>query len=485
MSPEPTMEPLLYVDGEWRAAEGGATFEVLSPIDGEPASRPAAATMADVDRAVAAAVAAQRSYRWQDPFSRAALMESIAAAIDARAEELATAITAEMGKPIGEARGEAGSASGHFRVAAAEVRRLGGEVLPVADPGKRVWTVRQPHGVFAFVTAFNYPAGIPAEYIAPALAVGNGVVLKPSPQTPGVAAVLVSSLADAGVPDGLVNLITTADTAVASHLVSHPGVAGVGFTGSTAVGRQIAALAAGKELVLELGGNGPTVVLDDADVELAAAAIARSSFRNAGQICTAAGRVLAASSVEDELAAGISAAAGVLVLGDPREPETTIGPLAHAGVAGQVRTHLEDAVAQGARVVHGGAAVPGFATDLYFEPTVLAGLSAEATAIREETFGPVAPVAAFDDDEAILEAANSLPFGLSAAVFTRDLRRAHFFAERLEAGQVTVNDATTYGEQHIPFGGWGGEAGTGRLGGRYAQESFSQLKTIAMEVFGG
>jgi acyl-CoA reductase-like NAD-dependent aldehyde dehydrogenase len=473
----------LLIDGRWTGAQDGATETVASPIDGLPVARVAAAAPADVELAVAAAGAAYERHRWRTAFTRAQELHAVADAIEARRDELAAAIVAEAGKPLAEARGEALSAASHFRLAAEEATRVNGETIPVADPRKRVLTWRMPKGVYAIVTAFNFPAGIPAEYIAPALAGGNAVILKPAPTTPGVAAILAECVQQGGVPDGLFNLLTGSSVEMAEALTSHPGVVGVGFTGSTAVGERVARSAAGKELVLELGGNGPLIVLADADLDAAARAVAASSFGNAGQVCTGVGHVLAATAVHDELVAAVAGHAGALVLGDPRDEATTLGPLNHAGVADNVEAHVADARERGAQVAAGGARAADRPTPLYFEATVLADVPEQALVLREETFGPVAPIARMKTDAELVAAARRTGFGLSSAVFTRDLERAFWFAERLDTGQVTINDTTKYGERHLPFGGWAGtRSGTGRLGARYAIETFTQLRTVAFDI---
>jgi acyl-CoA reductase-like NAD-dependent aldehyde dehydrogenase len=361
--------------------------------------------------------------------------------------------------------------------------RLVGETIPVADPGKRVITWRQPKGVWAVVTAFNYPVMIPAEYAAPALAAGNAVIVKPAPTVAGVAAIFASCIQDADLPPGLFNVLTGRSADMARHLVAHDGVVGVGFTGSWEVGRQIARAAAEKDTILEMGGNGPIVVLDDADLEAAVRAVAISSFRNSGQICVAAGRVLVSESVHDELVEGVLEDARNQRLGDPRLPETTLGPLNHEGVARRVTEHVRDANERGASVLIGGERATGFPTDLYFPATVITNVEKSARVLLDETFGPVAPFYRGASDEELLAVANAASQGLNSAVFTRDLSRAFHFAERLQTGQVVVNGNSYYGEAHIPFGGWAGKtSGRGRLGVRAAMQAFSQVRTVAFHV---
>ena len=472
----------LLVGGSWDDAASGATQALTSPVTGEPVAEVAVAGPDDVDRTVRAAQAAFERHRWRTAFERADEAERIADVIDARRESIAQDLVVEHGKPLAEALGEVASAAAGFRLAAGEARRLTGETIPVGDPGKRVTTWRQPMGVWAAITPWNFPINIPVEYVGPALASGNAVILKPAPTTAGIAALLAECIVEAGVPDGLFSLLTGPSVDMASALVQHEGVIGVGFTGSSGVGATIGRLAANKAQVMELGGNGPVIVLDDADLEHAAAAIGSAAFFNAGQSCAAAERILATDRVHDELVERLTAYAAGIVLGDPREAATTLGPVNNEGVAAKMDQHVGDATERGARIAHGGRRSPDAPTRLYYEPTVLAGVPDGAAVTREETFGPIAPVTPLRDSE-ILAAANASGLGLSSAVFTRDLDRAFWFAERLQTGQVTINDTSNYWELHLPFGGWAGKSsGRGRVGGRYIFESMTQIRSVAFHV---
>jgi succinate-semialdehyde dehydrogenase/glutarate-semialdehyde dehydrogenase len=346
-------------------------------------------------------------------------------------------------------------------------------------------TFRQPRGVTVAITPWNFPINIPVEYVGPALASGNAVILKPAPSTAGIAAILADCIVEAGVPDGLFSLLTGPSVEMASALVQHPDVVVVGFTGSTAVGTAIAKLASGKELVMELGGNGPIIVLDDADRDRAIAAIGSAAFFNAGQSCAAAERIMASTSVHDWLVDGLVEYARAIRLGDPRDELTTMGPVNNEGVAAKMDAHVADARASGATVAYGGARRADLPTNLYYEPTVLGRVPDGAAVTREETFGPIAPVSAFTDDRSLLAAANASSLGLSSAVFTSDLDRAFWFAERMQTGQVTVNDTSNYWELHLPFGGWAGKSsGRGRVGGRQIFEAMTQIRSVAFDVGG-
>jgi acyl-CoA reductase-like NAD-dependent aldehyde dehydrogenase len=473
----------LLINGQWTDAVSGETQILTSPVTGEPAAQVAVASPEDVDRTVRAAEAAFERHRWRTAFERADEMEQVADVIDSRRDAIADDLVVEHGKPRAEAVGEVASAAAGFRLAAGEARRLTGETIPVGDPRKRVMTFRQPMGVWAAITPWNFPINIPVEYVGPALASGNAVILKPAPTTAGIAALLAECIVEAGVPEGLFSLLTGPSVDMATALVTHERVVGVGFTGSSAVGATIGRLAANKTQVMELGGNGPVIVLDDADMEQAAAAIGSAAFFNAGQSCAAAERILAADGIHDDLVDGLTGYARTIVLGDPRDPATTLGPVNNEGVAAKMDAHITDARSRGATVVHGGRRSDGRPTRLYYEPTVLAGVPDGAAVTREETFGPIAPVTPLAGDDVILAAANGSPLGLSSAVFTRDLDRAFWFAERLQTGQVTVNDTSNYWELHLPFGGWAGKtSGRGRVGGRYVFESMTQIRSIAIDV---
>jgi acyl-CoA reductase-like NAD-dependent aldehyde dehydrogenase len=476
----------LLVGGHWSEPASGETAILNSPVTGESVAEVGAAGPDDVDRTVRLAKEAFERHRWRTPFERAREMECVAEVIDGRRDELAADLALEHGKPLAEAVGEVASAANGFRLAAAEARRLTGETIPVEDPRKRVMTFRQPRGVVVAITPWNFPINIPVEYVGPALASGNAVILKPAPTTAGIAALLAECIVEAGVPDGLFSLLTGPSVEMASALVQHPEVVVIGFTGSSAVGAAIARLAVGKELVMELGGNGPIIVLEDADRERAVAAIGSAAFFNAGQSCAAAERIMAPASVHDWLVEGLVDVARSVQLGDPRDAASTMGPVNNEGVAAKMDAHVTDARERGATVAHGGRRQPDRPTRLFYEPTVLGRVPDGAAVTQEETFGPIAPVSAFADDRALLAAANASSLGLSSAVFTRDLDRAFWFAERLQTGQVTVNDTSNYWELHLPFGGWAGKAsGRGRVGGRHIFEAMTQIRSVAFDVGGG
>ena len=463
--------------------DGGDPFEVRSPASGELLAQVRAAGPETVDLAVSVARDTFTTTRWAGLGERVGWCERVAAAIDERADTLAAELAEEQGKPLHEAAGEVAAGARGFRLAAEAARGLDGYSPQVEDAAKRVVVIRQPRGVWAVLTPWNFPFNIPIEYLGPAVATGSPVIWKPAPTCARIAWRLVDLMRDAGVPPGLVSLVLTEDVAVAQSLVTHRGVDAVGLTGGTRTGEAVARAAWDKHLLLELGGNGPVIVLDDADMDRASAAVASSAFTNAGQVCSAAGRVLVATTVADELADALTRSAEGVVLGTPEHPGVTMGPVHTEAVAATMDRHIADALERGATVRAGGRRSAGHPTALYYEPTVLDDVPATAQVAIEETFGPIAPLVRSSSDDELLQVANASEHGLVAAVFTQSLRRAWQFAERLESGSVVVNDTSNYWELHLPFGGRAGRgSGRGRLGGRHTLEEFTEIKTISFDV---
>jgi succinate-semialdehyde dehydrogenase/glutarate-semialdehyde dehydrogenase len=342
--------------------------------------------------------------------------------------------------------------------------------------------MRRPRGVVGVITPWNWPYTMPAELIAPALASGNTVVWTPASTTAVAGIELARCIADADLPPGVFNLVTGPGAVVGDEVARNPGTHGIGFIGSTETGHKVAEAAVGKALVLELGGNGPVVVLDDADVDQAAQATVTACFLCAGQSCTAGERLLVHRDVHDEFVARLARLVTErVVLGDPFADDTTLGPLNNDGVAAKMDEHVADAVEQGATVVAGGSRASGFPTKLYWQATILDGVPPDSLVARDETFGPVAPVVAVDSLEHAIELANGSPYGLLAAIFTGDLARGLEFADRVRTGWVNINESSNYWESHLPFGGRSGTAsGIGRVGGAAPMESFTELQTVVV-----
>jgi len=474
----------MYIGGRWVESTGAKRFEARSPATGRTIGTLPEGTREDAQRAIDAAQKGKAILAKMSTWDRSKICARVADVLEGRKEELARLLTLEQGKPYHtEARAEVESTIEGWRDAAEHVKWLETSVIPVQDRHKRVITIRQPRGVYAVVTPWNFPLNIPTEYLAPGLAAGNAIVWVPAPTTSAVAVKLVECLEEAEVPAGAVNLVIGPGPVVGDEIVAHPGTDAVGFTGSSATGEHIARRAAGKPLLLELGGNGPTLILDDADLERAAQATAFGAFFNAGQVCSAAERILVHRRVYQEIADRLVERAKQIHLGDPFDAGTQMGPLNNQPVALKTDRHIADALTRGARVRTGGARAVGLATDLYYQPTVLTEVTRDSLINREETFGPVAPLAPFDSDEEALEWANDNTLGLVSAVFTRSLSRAHFFAERLRTGIVNVNDSTNYWELHIPFGGVAGKrSGIGRLGGKHTLMEMTDLRTVCFDV---
>jgi acyl-CoA reductase-like NAD-dependent aldehyde dehydrogenase len=470
----------MFVDGAWGPARSGETFTAESPATGEAIAEVPQGAREDAQRAIAAANSAAGSWSRTTAFERAELMHRVADEVEKRRDALAHTLTLDQGKPLHESRDEVEELVAYWRNAAEDGKRLEGRLANSFTPGKRVLLVRRPRGVIGVITPWNWPYTMPAELIAPALASGNTVVWTPASTTAVAAAALAECVAAADLPPGVFNLVTGPGSVVGDEIARNPGTHGVGFIGSTETGRKVAAAAAGKAAVLELGGNGPVVVMADADLGLAAEAAVTACYLCAGQSCTAGERLLVHRDVRDEFVARLATlVAERVVLGDPFADGTTMGPLNNAGVAEKMDEHVRDALERGAELIHGGARAEGFPTDLYWQPTVLDAVPADALVAQEETFGPVAPIVAIDSLEHAIELTNASPYGLLSAIFTRDLAQGLRFADEVRTGWVNVNDSSNYWEAHLPFGGRAGTAsGIGRVGGTGPMEAFTELQTV-------
>jgi succinate-semialdehyde dehydrogenase/glutarate-semialdehyde dehydrogenase len=475
----------LFIDGRWSPGAGGQTFDAINPATGALLGRVALGTRADASRAIEAARRAAPGWARTSPFERARRLEAMADIVERRRDALARLLTLDQGKPLhAEAYGEVDELLVYFRMAAADATRIEGLLPPSTDPQKRVLVYRVPKGVVGVVTPWNWPYTMPAELIAPALAAGNTVVWNPARHTSFCSVALAEAIADADLPPGVFNFVTGPGPEIGDELAHDPRVAAIGFIGSTRTGRQIAERGAGKELLLETGGNGPLVVLDDADVDAAVRATVTACFLNAGQSCTAGERVLVHRAIHDEfLAALVATVEGEVRLGDPLAAATTMGPLNNDRTADKTDHHVREAIERGATLSTGGARVPGLGSALFYEPTVIDRVTDTMEIAREETFGPVVPITSISSAEEAIELVEASPYGLLTAVFTRDLRRGLDFAERVRAGWVNVNEGTNYWESHLPFGGRAGsQSGLGRVGGRFSIERLTELKTIVINL---
>jgi len=472
----------MFVDGAWTASLTGETFTAGSPATGETIGEVPQGGRDDAKLAIAAANRAADGWARATVFERASALNRVADVVEQRRDALAHTLTLDQGKPLAEARDEVEELGQYWRNAAEDGKRLEGRLPNSSTPGKRVLLVRRPRGVIGVITPWNWPYTMPAELIAPALASGNSVVWTPASTTAIAAIALAECVVEADLPPGVFNLVTGPGSAVGDEIARNPGTHGVGFIGSTETGRKVAEAAAGKATILELGGNGPIVVLDDADLDLAAEATVTACFLCAGQSCTAGERLLVHRDVRAEFVARLARIVTErVVLGDPFAEATTLGPLNNAGVAEKMDEHVADALERGAQLVSGGARAGGYPTDLYWQATVLDGVPADALVAQEETFGPIAPVVAIDSLEHAIELTNASPYGLLSAIFTRDLAKGLRFADSVRSGWVNVNESSNYWETHLPFGGRAGTAsGIGRVGGTAPLESFSELQTVVL-----
>lgn len=473
-------EPGNYIGGRWEADEDDK-FSARNPATGEQLALLPQSSRATARRAVAAAKQAQAAWARTALWDRANMCVAIGKAIEAHQDDLARILSMEQGKILAEARMEVIATAHGFTMSAEMVRYMAGEAITGETKDRQFICRRHPRGVYAVITPWNYPVMIPGEYLAPAIATGNTVVWVPAPTTSLVAAALMRVIADAGLPAGVINLVLGQGAVVGDEIVAHEDVQGIGFTGSTKTGGSIAVRGAGKPMLLELGGNGPLIVRRDADLDLAAEAAAIGTFSNSGQICAATGRVLADAAIADDLAERIAAIARSHNPGDPLRQDTTMGPLNNAAVVQKTREHVDEALAAGARCLVGGTSLPDLGSDLFYAPTVLAGVTPEMRIAREETFGPVVPVLALNGDDELLRVANDTEYGLTMSIFSRDIERALAMSTRLSSGIININSHTVTWETHVPLGGASGtKSGIGRIGGRHTIEAMTEVRTITI-----
>ncbi|MCA1692488.1 MAG: aldehyde dehydrogenase family protein [Actinobacteria bacterium] len=469
----------LLIDGTWRPATDDETFDVRSPIDGTVIARAAKASAADVESAIAAAGEAREGFKAEPAAARLEICTRAAEIVDEQADTLVAAIVTDLGKTAEQAKSEVKATRERLGLAREEVRKIFGEYLPGdwigETAGKSAIVIREPVGTVAAFGPFNYPLFLVASKIIPALAAGNTVVAKAPSEAPISLVLFARVLEEAGLPPGVLNVITGAGSEIGDVLASHDDVSMISFTGSTSVGRSIAAKAGPKPMHLELGGNAAAIILADADLDLAVEKSVLGALKNAGQRCDAVSRVLVEESVYDAYVERALKEVEQWPVGDPRVDSTKVGPLVNDKAATYVHELVDDAVEKGARLLAGGDV-----SAAYHEPTVLAGVPLEADILWEETFGPVLTVVPVPDLDTALELANRSRYGLDSAVFTSSLEQAWKAARALECGQVTINDAPAHGVGHFPFGGRKPDSGLGREGLGYSIDECTVLKTIVM-----
>ena len=466
------------IDGAWVPAIGGDRFAVLDPATGAVIVEVADSGSADARAATDAAARALPAWRERLPRERAEILRCWHAAIVANGDDLARLISLEQGKPLAEGRGEVAYGASYVAWFADEAMRIYGEIIPTQHHAKRMTAVREPIGIVAAVTPWNFPLAMIARKIAPALAAGCTVVAKPAEDTPLTALALAYLAHEAGVPPGALNVIAAsrerAVPAVADWLADGR-VRKITFTGSTPVGKYLARESAAtlKKLSLELGGNAPFIVFDDADLDAAVTGLLAAKFRNGGQTCVAPNRVYVQAGVYERFAESLSKRVRGLRVAPATDPEAQIGPMISVHALDKITRHVDDAVKRGARVMTGGTRLPELGSQ-YFAPTVLADATADMLLSREETFGPVVPLFRFDDEAEAIRASNDTPFGLAAYFYSRDRRRIDRVSRRLEAGIVGINEGAVASET-APFGGIK-ESGYGREGSRYGLDDYLSIK---------
>lgn len=469
---------LQYIDGEWRTGSGSWDIVDVDPYSGDKLATITAATVAEVDLAYRAAQRAQREWAATSPYERRLVFERALHLVEEREQEITEAIVAELGGTALKAGFELSLTKDMLRESMALALASEGRILPSPVPGKENRLYRLPVGVVGVISPFNFPLFLSLKAVAPALALGNGVVLKPHQETPVVGGTLIAKIfEDAGLPAGLLNVVVTDIAEIGDAFIEHPVPKVISFTGSDKVGRHVATVAAShfKRTVLELGGNSALIVLDDADLDYAVDAAVFSRFAHQGQVCMAANRVLVDRSVAEEFTGKFVAKVASLKVGDPKDPATQIGPLINAVQADSIAGQVDAAIAGGAT-----ALLRGEQNGSLMAPVVLGDLPADAPILQRELFGPVVLVVPFDGEDEAVRIANDTPFGLSGAVHTADVERGVRVAQRIETGMIHVNDGTIADEPVVPFGGEK-NSGVGRLNGESTVDAFTTVKWISIQ----
>ncbi|MEU1464574.1 aldehyde dehydrogenase family protein [Streptomyces sp. NPDC005727] len=467
-----------YIDGEWRPGTGSWDVIDFNPYDDEKLASITVATVDEVDQAYRSAARAQKQWAATNPYARRAVFERALRLIEDREQEIADLIVAELGGTRVKAGFELHLAKEFLREAVHLALRPEGRILPSPADGKENRVYRVPVGVVGVISPFNFPFLLSIKSVAPALALGNGVVLKPHQNTPIAGGTLVAKIfEDAGLPGGLLNVVVTDIAEIGDAFIEHPVPKVISFTGSDKVGRHVATVCAShfKRAVLELGGNSALVVLDDADIDYAVDAAVFSRYVHQGQVCMAANRVLVDRSVAEEFTEKFVAKVRTLKVGDPRDPQTVIGPVINSQQASAVSGAVDQALAEGAT-----ALVHGTTTGNLVEPSVLTDVPAGSALLQQEIFGPVVFLVPFDGEEEAVRIVNDTPYGLSGAVHTGDIERGVAFAKRIDTGMFHVNDGTVHDEPLVPFGGEK-HSGLGRLNGETTVDAFTTVKWISVQ----
>jgi succinate-semialdehyde dehydrogenase/glutarate-semialdehyde dehydrogenase len=467
----------LFIDGQWTPAASGRTLDVINPANGETVARLAHAGPADLDRALAAAARGFHTWRRVSAHERSKIMRKAAGLLRERVDHIARLMTLEQGKPLAESRIETMVAADVIEWFAEEARRAYGRVVPARAEGVYQLVIKEPVGPVAAFTPWNFPLNQLVRKMSAALAAGCSVIAKAPEETPASPAELLRAFADAGVPAGVVNLVYGSPAEISEYLIPHPVIRKISFTGSTAVGKQLAALAGQhmKRVTMELGGHAPAIVFDDADLDVATRVLAAAKFRNAGQVCVAPTRFLVQEGVYDDFVDRFIAAAKRLRVGDGLAEGTQMGPLANPRRVQAMEGFIADAVQKGAEIRTGGARIGNVGN--FFQPTVLTNVSREMRAMNEEPFGPLALMLPFADFDAAVAESNRLPYGLASYAFTRSARIAHDLAAAVEVGMMTINH-NGLALPEMPFGGVK-DSGYGSEGGIEAIEAYLNSKMVS------
>ena len=467
-----------YIDGAWADADDGGTIDVDNPADNSVIGTVPRMGAGETRRAIEAANDAYPGWRARTGKERAAILRRWYELVIENQEDLAVLMTTEQGKPLAESMGEIVYGASFIEWFAEEAKRIYGDTIPQHQHDKRIVVVKEPVGVVASITPWNFPNAMITRKCAPALAAGCTVVAKPATQTPYSAFALAELAERAGVPKGVLNIVSGISSEIGAEMTSNPIVRKLSFTGSTEIGKLLMERCAGtvKKMSMELGGNAPFIVFDDADIDSAVVGAMQSKYRNAGQTCVCANRIFAQDGIHDRFTDRLAEASAALKVGDGMEEGVGTGPLIDIKAVEKVESHIQDAVAKGARVVVGGGRHSNGGN--FFEPTVLTGVTPEMIVSREETFGPLAPVYRFETDEDVVKKANDTEFGLAAYFYTRDIGRVWRVAEQLEYGIVGINSGIISTEI-APFGGMK-ESGIGREGSKYGIDEFVEVKYLCM-----
>ncbi|WP_374530677.1 NAD-dependent succinate-semialdehyde dehydrogenase [Novosphingobium sp.] len=480
MTVSPLLREACYVDGAWIPADSGQTIAVTDKASGQVLGTVPNCGAAETARAIAAAEAAFPAWRAKTAKERAAILRKWFDLMMANQEELARLLTLEQGKSLTESRGEIAYGASFIEWFAEEGKRLYGDVIPGHLADKRIVVLKQPIGVAAAITPWNFPNAMITRKAGPALAAGCPIVVKPASQTPFSALALAVLAEQAGIPKGVFNVVTGSASAIGGEMTSSPTVRKLSFTGSTEIGKLLMRQSADtiKKLSLELGGNAPFIVFDDADVDAAVAGAIASKYRNSGQTCVCTNRLYVQAGVYDEFVGKLAAAAAALKVGSGIEAGTEQGPLIDAAAVAKVSEHVADALAKGATLLTGGK--PHALGGTFFEPTVLANVTQDMLVAREETFGPLAPVVKFETEEQAIAMANDTEFGLASYFYSTNLSRVWRVAEAIESGMVCVNSGILSTEV-APFGGVK-QSGLGREGSKYGIDEYVELKYLCLTV---